>query len=1386
MYFNWKLAVVIVISILVVGVTAFGLRKWQRSNRAVNSLQTGLKAFEEQNWPEAVNNLGIYLGVEAEDVDILSKYAQAQLNIRPSKLNNIQQAINAYRIILRVDSANADAAVKLTNIYLVMNMPGEAELIAKRFPDLKNNPELNRIYALSLQVQKKYELAAQELKNIIAEHPDQILAYDLLARLNRFQPGLFTAKPVDWLNQCVANNPSSAMAYVVRAGFNYANKDFDAVAADLETAEKLGLQDSADHLRIAQLYIAMDLFDKAEKHLEVVKAAEPTNISLWRTWIQLGSKTGSSEKIVSITDSALKAMSAQPWDILPLAAEVYIKNKQYDSAEKCISQLTQNEMDQGTVAFLSGLLAETKGNSYDAVRHWQRAIQLGNKTPRLALALLMARLGDAQSALQQLNTLVVDDPENINAHLALARLSVKIGDWARVAESSQAVLHLSPGNEEAALLFCQARLNILSSDSAAKNTNEWGNIQNQLTKLSKTSENNIGIKLTLFQSYLLQEQYDQAGQFIEDLKKEYPSEISVDISEARLYIARNQKDKAVEVLKNAISKYPDSITPVEMMAAVLSDQGKQQECEKLINDAVSRIESVEDLRELKLLLVEYNTFWGDQEKAFGLLETLADEYPDDIPIKHRLLGFKQMVDNPERSKQIIEDIKRLEGDQGWQWKYEQAKLWFAAGNFEQYSTQIISLLKENLLANPGDLSNLVLLAKTYEKTGNLQLAISTYQQALDRAPGDMRIIVPLVAALYKANEYDQADRLLNSIPKDEATHPGLVDLKIQNYVRHGQLESASDILEKLLLEEPENQEARLALAVLYVQQKKYEKADVLLDQIIAFDPESISAIAAKVKLKVVMGDADQAIKICDDTVKRLNTVTSYIMRAKAYFALGQNDKARQDFDTIVAMEPDNYEVWAHRSDFYRNINDNEKAIADIRRALKIDNSNIQIQKRAISLLISSQDPALVAEGNQILSDSLKMQPDNTELMLVKSQLLLTEGTASARQESERILRQITENSPQTSLAWSLLGELMLGQGNQVQALDIAMRGLYYNYNNKALLLLKARAESASSPFLAIPTYKMLSELYPEDFNITMFLVKAYVDAEEYDKAVELANNQLSVRTDPDQIKRCNIALLTALYKDGKKSRAGQIYDTLKNTYPDDSVVLMSYCQLLSEGGQWSDLKNIVTDWMSKNPSDTQTPVNIAEILISVQNTPDSARTAEDIFNMIIAKHPDTAKAIHGLAIVKQMTQDYQEAIRLNRQVLLLEPENTIAMNNLAWMLCQQQGDYKQALEIVNKGLEITPNFADMIDTRGVIYYKMGKFEEAIKDFIRCSQLYSEDMPAAVSTYFHLGKAYAGLKQTDMAIKNLRTSLDMNTRIGGLTNKEIQEARELIKALSERN
>ncbi|GAH49920.1 unnamed protein product, partial [marine sediment metagenome] len=192
----------------------------------------------------------------------------------------------------------------------------------------------------------------------------------------------------------------------------------------------------------------------------------------------------------------------------------------------------------------------------------------------------------------------------------------------------------------------------------------------------------------------------------------------------------------------------------------MAAEDKTHECEKIIKDALTRIEQPVARRDLSLLLAGFYNRWNEQEKRYQLLNSLILDLPDDVLVQRELLRCEKVIKDSDRAQQLVDKIKTIEGEEGWQWRYEQARIWFAQDNFKDRYPQIISLLKENLLANPDDQTSRMLFAAAYERAGQLRLAISTYREAYSRSPQDIRIIVPTIAALYKANESERADEIL--------------------------------------------------------------------------------------------------------------------------------------------------------------------------------------------------------------------------------------------------------------------------------------------------------------------------------------------------------------------------------------------------------------------------------------------------------------------------------------------------------------------------------------------------------------------------------------------------------------------------------------------------
>ena len=1386
-YFNWKLAVVLIISLFVLGVGAFVLRQWHKSNRTQQGLVLGLKAYDVADWEKAADYLGRYLAVQQNDVSILLKYADAQLNIRPTKRNHIQQAVGAYRTILREDKDNAEAVTKLIDIYLKIG-PGEAELIARRQLKRNPDPELRRLLALALIAQRKFTEAAVTLKDVIKEYPDQVLAYETLGQLVQERPQDFDEVPDFWFDKAVQNNPSSALAYIIRAAFYRRNEDISRALVELKYAQEKDVSDADVRLRLAEESMHCDDLEQAEAHLAAVQEMMPNNENLWRLWSQYALKTQSKEKMLKVAQDALEALSSQPWDFMPIAANLYIQCGRFDDANDCITKLNQKGIAPVSVAFLRGSVAAKQGRLREASERWRQSMEYGNRSPqvRLALASALSRLGDVQSAKRQLRILISERPNSSQARLALARLLAQSGNWVEAAEHARRANELRPDDTESALLHLQAQIKLLMQDPTNQGVGHSQRveaIEAQLSALKEVLGESVDIGLLEFEFALQCGQFAKARKLVDGLDQTRISREQQALLDVELLTVENMMDQAITRLEEAVERVPESVKLAGYLAVLLDQQGRRKKCEQTLKHALTRIEEPVAQRELGLLLARFYTQWDREDAACELLLTLSQKLPGDIPVKRRLLSCAYVIQDTEQAQQIVDEIQSIEGEKGWQWRYEQAKLWFAGDHFEERYPEIVSRLQENMLANPNDQASRILLGRCHERAGDLQLAVSTYREALRMTPNDLRVIVPTLAALYKAKEYDEAEKIMMRASRQKLSHPEIRKWEFLDCMRRGELESASGILEDLVSRDPNNQTACLSLALLKIQQNALEDASEILAELKSRDPNSIPVRAAQIQISIRRGDPAEALRLSDAIVRDLPHTSAHILRARTLATLGQIDRAVEDLERAAAMDPNSVQVWVAKSDLYRSIGRMDKALTDIHHALSMDPNSVFIQKRVISLLFASGEADNTREGETLLDRALALNPEDVELRLLKARALLAQGTDATINEADRVLEKISEDQPETSEAWVLKGEIAIRRGQSGRAIDTALSGLTYRPNNRELLLLKARAEAMRSPVLAAPTLRGLHEMDPNDSAVAVFLANTYVETGEPQKAVTLMRHQLN-RCDESNRRPCRIAYAIALYKNGNTNKALKELDSLLEEEPNDPDPLLAQTQLLKEDRLWGELTRQVTHWYEKHPQGSQALVTIASDLM-VSEDRQAKKTAESLLQAVRQKEPNSVGALNVLAVLLLQTPGrVDESAELYRRLLELDPNHVIAMNNLAWILSEEQGKPLEALTFAQRGLEINPDYSDLLDTRGVIYYRLGEYDKAIQDFTRCIQLYSNTAPASISTRFHLARAYAKLEQSNEAIEQLNHALNLQSRIGGLPQADLDEARRLLKNLQE--
>jgi tetratricopeptide (TPR) repeat protein len=1398
-YFNWKLAIVLVVASVVFGISVYALHHWQTSTKAEQALPRGLKAYDAKNWDEAAVQLGLYIARNNQDAAALVKYGDAQMKRRPMTQGNIQQAVAAYRNALRFKVDDIATAKTLTQMYLEMKAPAEASDIAMRHLDVRDDPGLRRMLGDAFWRLREFDKATAEIKTVITKYPDEVPAYEFMSYMAAARPEAAERPAVAWLDDAVAKNPQSALAYAARASYYLRQNAKDKAMADLTQALACDLSDTSVRFRVVQELISAGALDKTREQLQALQAVDKTDPRLWQAWAVLAVRAGSADEMFMVADDGLKA-TGESWDFLPTATRLLIFSGHLEKVDGYLTRMREKDFEPSNLAYLEGLLAEKQGRLRDAVADWQRSLSLSSRASEEVyrrLASAFSRLGDTQSAINQLQIMLAKRPatqeqggaapqgEYVQGCLFLTQLFAQARNWPKVQELSQQVRELAPDDPqvtmEATLLDLQARTHILAANSAIADKEKeqaWRDIETRLAELDKATGGAMAVKLLLIQVAMTQEKFADASSMLGELESKNPTDLRLILLRAELCTAQGQNDQAKTLYQNAIAASGQAFDPVRGLALFLDRQNQRPECESVLKDAMTRFQDPQLRRDTGLLLAELYYRWQEKDKLCQWLTDLTSQIPTDIQSRRMLLACDQVAQDAARSQKVIDEIKALEGEKGSQWRYEQARLWARSGDFKVNYPQIVKVLQENLLTNPEDQNSRLLLASTYEVAGEQQLALTTYREAFDRTPNDTQVLVRLVAALHKAGEFDEAQAILDKVGQQQSSNPDLQRLQVDNDFRRGDIDSASENLELLVQRDPNDMTVKLSYARVLILRKDFAKAEALLNELRAKTPDSILVIRAQIRLYVQQGNTDKAMQICNEAVDQLHNAKAYLARAEMLIALKQDAKVLEDLGQAIALEPNNVATWEARARVYSSVGRIPEAISDARRAIALAPQEPRIQKLAAALFIASGKQSLLREAEDMLDKALAGATDSQgkkdpDLRVYKARILILRGTGPTIEEARQLLRQVTTDYPKYADAWELMAQLELNQEEPGRALDYATRGLAHNEQNKQLLLLKAIAEKRLSPSVAaLTTLPSLAKQYPDDLGILIEWADAYARAGQPRKAVELLDGKLPEFKGPLH-RRCEIALAAALYTDQQRDKAKELFDTLIKAEPNDPTPVMTMGQLLRKEKRWTEVNQLLSLWRTTNPKDAETATNMARILAG-SGDKEALQMAEDQLRMILDPNPESVSTLVLLGMLMQDAGRNEEASRLNRRILELDPNNVIAINNLAWMLCDQASPspeaIKEALDLANRGLKLVPDYMDLLDTRGVVYYKSGDMEKAEADLLKCIELLPVNSPQSAAPHFHLARAYAATNRRTQALEHLKVGLNLN-------RKNVQVARD---------
>ncbi|WP_039915026.1 tetratricopeptide repeat protein [Cellvibrio mixtus] len=110
------------------------------------------------------------------------------------------------------------------------------------------------------------------------------------------------------------------------------------------------------------------------------------------------------------------------------------------------------------------------------------------------------------------------------------------------------------------------------------------------------------------------------------------------------------------------------------------------------------------------------------------------------------------------------------------------------------------------------------------------------------------------------------------------------------------------------------------------------------------------------------------------------------------------------------------------------------------------------------------------------------------------------------------------------------------------------------------------------------------------------------------------------------------------------------------------------------------------------------------------NYPDEA---DKVMSEGLASFPNSTRLLFARAMLNNQRNNFAATERDLRQILRLDADNVSALNSLGYILADRTQRYEEATRLLEKALRLKPDDPAIMDSMGWLYYRLGKYPEAL-------------------------------------------------------------------------
>ena len=473
--------------------------------------------------------------------------------------------------------------------------------------------------------------------------------------------------------------------------------------------------------------------------------------------------------------------------------------------------------------------------------------------------------------------------------------------------------------------------------------------------------------------------------------------------------------------------------------------------------------------------------------------------------------------------------------------------------------------------------------------------------------------------------------------------------------------------------------------------KLYSEAEEAFEKALICDPDSRYILRKLPILLIRMGKQHGAAKWLRTIIDKYpDELQDRLLLARLNIRNGEIDEAIQLYKELITLSPEDEAILLRLGFLYSEQKQYMEAEQTFRQALNLNKNSLFAHLSLARLAIQTKDTDTAAKWYE------KALAINWSVDLA---LELAEfyGMQENYKKVEHQYHSILEHNPKDHRAGLGLVHTLLLQDKEKEALQ---------------------------------TLANLRKNSDDPNQIDILTARLYLRSKKYKKAATI----LVPMTIQQDVPEAAYTLAVIYYQQKKLDSALTLLQTIEEESQQYENGIFLKVRILLEQAHHDKAIKIIKQALN---NENNVSPGLYTLLASLYMEQNQMQKGYDTLDAALIKYPDNPQIYFEYGLLLEQDTMQQQAISRMEKVLELKPDHAEALNYLGYTWAENNVNLEQALEYIQKSMNLKPGSGYIQDSLGWVYFRMGKLDLAIKEILAALLLEPNDP----NIYEHLGDIY---------------------------------------------